>query len=101
MLAEGIGVVRLDVTQGREGERLAVGLVDAVVDHADAADELHRALVDAYGRSFEVDCGTAGPVVAKPGSTFGCKATDENGARTITATVENSAGDLSFDLGGT
>lgn len=99
VLVDGLGTLRLRVTQRGQGQALDVELRDAVVDPADVARQLHEALVARYGRSFTVDCGPAGPAVRAPQATVRCKADDGATGRTITATVVDAAGTLSFDLG--
>ncbi len=92
---------RVRVTARQDGDRVDVELVDAVVDPAQVGRELHQALVAEYARSFTVDCGDGEVVVAAPGATIPCTAADDAGRRKVTATVVDTAGTLSFDLGGT
>ena len=99
VLADGLGRVRLRVTQLADGETLRIGLLDAVVDRVDAARQLHRSLVASYHRSFTVDCGPAGPVVLAPKATFTCTAKDPDGTRRVVATVADPTGTLRFDIG--
>lgn len=99
VLADGLGRVRLRVTQTDDGKSLAIALRDAVIDKQDAAQHLHRDLVETYHRSFTVDCGSAGPVVVKPGTTFTCQARDGAGKRAVKVTVVDPAGTFHFDIG--
>lgn len=100
VLADDAGSVRVLVTPRGDGDQVDVDLVDAVVDPAQVGRQLHDALVAEYGRSFTVDCGVAGVLVAKPGAAISCTATDDAGRRKVTATVVDATGQLSFDLGG-
>lgn len=79
--------------------RLAVSFEQAVVDPADITEDLHRALVTRFGRSFLVDCGTAGAQVVAPGHHFGCKARDRGGPNAIDVTVADVAGTLRYEIG--
>jgi hypothetical protein len=88
------------VTPRREGEQLDVDLVDAALDRAVVTTQLEEALVAEYARTFAVDCGGTGVVVAEVGATLTCTATDDDGRRQVTATVEDAGGTLSFDVGG-
>lgn len=99
ILPDGIGTVRVDVSQRDGGSSLDIDLVDAIIDRAKVATDLRRELVDAYGRTFTVSCGEAGPEVMEPGAEFDCEATDEGGSRTIRARVVNGAGTVTFDIG--
>jgi len=99
VLAKGLGRVRLRVTQANDGKALQIGLLDAVIDRADAAQHLHRSLVETYHRSFTVSCGSAGPVVMAPGATFPCTAKDANSSRKVVATVVDPTGTFRFDVG--
>jgi hypothetical protein len=99
VLADEVGSVRVQVTPRQDGDEVAVELVDAVVDRAQVGRELHQALVAEYERSFTVDCGADEVVVAEPGTTISCTATDDAGRRRVTATVVDATGTLSFDLG--
>lgn len=100
VLADEQGSVRVRVTPRGDGDRVDVDLVDTVVDPARVGRQLHEALVAEYARSFTVDCGAADLVVAAPGTTISCTATDDAGRRKVTATVIDATGTLSFDLGG-
>jgi len=99
VLAKGLGRVRLRVTEANDGEALKIGLLDAVIDRADAAQHLHRSLVETYHRGFTVNCGAAGPVVMAPGTTFPCTAKDATSTRKVVATVADPTGTLRFDVG--
>lgn len=99
VLADEGGSARVRVTPRRDGDEVEVELVDAVVDRAQVGRELHQALVGEYERSFTVDCGAEEVVVAEPGTTISCTATDAAGRRRVTAEVVDGSGSLSFDLG--
>ena len=70
----------------------AAGSFDVVLDRAQVGRQLHDALVAEYARSFTVDCGTKGVVVAAPGKGISCSATDEGGRRKVGATVVDVVG---------
>ncbi len=99
LLPDQLGTVRVEVRQRDGGDGLNVSLIDAVIDRAAVAESLHGELVEAYGRSFTVTCGEAGPEVMAPGDRFDCEASDEQGSRTVRAEVADSAGTITFDLG--
>ncbi|QXC63251.1 DUF4333 domain-containing protein [Aquihabitans sp. G128] len=98
-LLEGTGgEVRLRVRQVDADGTLDVDLLDAVVDRKAVATDLRRQLVKRFLRTFTVDCGTEAISVVAPGSTFTCSAKDPAGKRTITVTVTDAAGTVSYDI---
>lgn len=100
VLADDGGSARVRVIQRGDGDQVDVELLDAVVERSEVGRQLHEALVATYARSFTVDCGADEVVVAAPGTTITCTATDDGGRREVTATVADATGTLSFDLGG-
>lgn len=98
VLAGGQGQVRLRVRQQPRGTDLDVDLLDAVLDRTAVADDLRRQLVKVFLRRFTVDCGDDKVDVVAPKSTFTCRAEDPNGARTVTVTVVDAAGTVSYDV---
>lgn len=103
LLADDAGVVRLQVTQTDDEATLEIRLLDAVLDRTDVAEDLRQTLVETYLRTFTVDCGEPPVLVIEPDDTFTCEATDDdpdaNEPRTVTVTVTDAAGTLSYDVG--
>ena len=81
----------------REGG-LAVRPRAAVIDRAEAAEDLKALLRSRFERSFQADCGEAGPEVIEPEETFVCRARDADGRRSVRVTVTDVAGTLSFEV---
>ncbi|CAN5669348.1 hypothetical protein BH10ACT1_BH10ACT1_22030 [soil metagenome] len=93
--------VRLSVRQIGDHDRLDVALLDAVIDRPAVAVDLRRMLVTTFERAFTVDCGDDVAVVARPRSTFTCSAKDPAGKRTVTVTVVDASGTVTYDVSGT
>lgn len=94
-----VGAVAVDVEVLDEDGTLAVRPQAAVVDRADAAEDLEELLASRFERSFEADCGDDGPEVVEPDQSFVCRAADDvDDRRSVRVTVTDPAGTLAFEV---
>lgn len=70
----------------------------ALIDPVAAAEQLKATLRSEFGRSFQVDCGDDPAAVRAEGDTFTCRARDKTSRRSVTVTVVDAAGTLSFEV---
>jgi hypothetical protein len=88
--------VRVTQTSDDNGARWRVS--EGLVISAKLEDEIEQAFQDRLGGSFLADCGKRNRV-AVPGKTFSCEIEADNGeARTITAHIDDTAGNVSWRL---
>lgn len=70
----------------------------ALIDPVVAAEQLKATLRSEFGRSFQVDCGDDPAELRAEGDTFTCRARDKTSRRSVTVTVVDAAGTLSFEV---
>lgn len=98
-LAGDVGTMPVLVTLIDVDGALQVVPQAALIARPDASTQAKASLDEVFGRSFQVDCGDDagdGLRVFEPGETFECRARDRSSRRTITVTVVDAAGALTF-----
>jgi hypothetical protein len=72
----------------------------ATIDLRLAERRIGELLADRASGELTVDCGRRSVLVADPGDTFDCEATDDSGSVTVTGTVTNIEGEVDFETQG-
>lgn len=96
---KGAGPLAVTVRQVDGEGTLDVEPTAAVVAGKRVASELGASLEEQFERSFQVTCDGAAWQIRQPGSTSTCLARDKTSRRTVTVTVTDVAGTLSFAVG--
>jgi hypothetical protein len=96
---KGAGPLPVRVRQVDGDGKLDVVPAAAVVSDTDIESELERSLKAQFDRSFQAACKGGAWQIRKPGSTSTCIARDKTSRRTVTVTVTDASGTLSFALG--
>ena len=99
VVVKGAGTLEVEARQVNDEGSLVVTPSAAVVARERVASELKATLNEQFGRSFQVSCTGPPHEVRAPKSTSTCTARDRTSRRTITVTVTDSAGTLSFAVG--
>ncbi len=94
-------VATYDVTQDDDEGNVTFALATAVLDLAKAEAEAAAGIAEQTGIDATVDCGADPLLAIEPGGTFECQATEPGGsAATVTFTVEDVEGNLTWELTG-
>lgn len=97
-LGAGAGTLEVRVRQVDDDATLEVTPTAAVRSDAELAEALRAQLRQQFDRSFQVDCGDAGPTVRPPDSVLACTARDRTSRRTVDVRIIDEDGTLSFTV---
>ncbi|WP_426571659.1 DUF4333 domain-containing protein [Aquihabitans sp. McL0605] len=98
VLGSKAGTLRVTVRQTDDRGTLRVTPLAAVVSSDQVAAKLSASLAKQFGRKFLVDCRKGGFEVRAPRSTSTCSAADLTSKRSVTVTVVDPSGTLSFTV---